>query len=209
MNPGTMASLSSVRPPRAPAQRTEWAERHAEEFLSIPFVSEFVFRNPRTIDGKTEHQVADFLILHNESGILVQQKCQENPAGRTRLKTDLWARKNAKAGWFQLRRGFTRPKDRPAWCDHLRRGRVEFSSGLPPIHHGIVIVEVFQSVDLRPDAENLPLEYRGVPITYLSVNDFLNLAVILRSVPELIEYLAASRSLPHPRGWSRPSLAKS
>ena len=34
-----------------------------------------------------------------------------------------------------------------------------------------------------------------MPITYLSVNDFLNLAVQLRSVPELKEYLSARRSL--------------
>jgi hypothetical protein len=29
------------------------------------------------------------------------------------------------------------------WCDHARRGRVEFPDGLPKIDHGIVIVEVF------------------------------------------------------------------
>jgi hypothetical protein len=51
-------------------------------------------------------------------------------------------------------------------------------------------------VDVQPDATSLPLEHDGVPITYLSVNDFLNLAVQLRSVPELMDYLAARRSLP-------------
>jgi hypothetical protein len=59
-----------------------------------------------------------------------------------------------------------------------------------------VAVEVFQEVDLEPDAKKLPLECAAIPITYLSVNDFLNLAVNLRTVPELAEYLAGRRSLP-------------
>jgi hypothetical protein len=196
MKPGAMASLSSIAPAPLPTQRTEWAERHVEEFLSIPFISEFVFRNIRTIDGKTPHQAGDFLILHKDIGILIEQKCQEDPSLRGATKTNLWARKSAKAGWFQLRRALTRPKDRSVWCDHPRRGRVEFSNGLPPIHYGLVIVEVFQAVDLQPEAQSLPLEHRGVPINYFSVNDFLNLAVNLRSVPELLEYLASRRSLP-------------
>ncbi len=193
MNTDAAALVSSISRPSAPLPRTEWAERQTQELLSIPFVSEFVFRNVRTADGKTPHQAGDFLILHRGSGILVEQKCQEDPTARTDVKTALWARKNAKAGWKQLRRALTRPKDRPVWCDHQRRGRVEFP-GLPVIRHGIVIVEVFQAVDLQPDAQSLPLEHCGMPITYLSVND---LAVSLRTVPELTEYLAARRSLPH------------
>jgi hypothetical protein len=189
--------ISSISPPSTPLPRTEWAERQTEEVLARPFIREFVFRNVQTADGKTPHQAGDFLILHRGSGILVEQKCQEDPTARTVVKTALWARKNAKAGWKQLRRALTRPKDRPVWCDHQRRGRVEFLNGLPVIRHGIVIVEVLQTADLQPDAQDLPLEFGNVPIAYLSVDDFLNLAVSLRTVPELTEYLAARRSLPH------------
>jgi hypothetical protein len=59
-----------------------------------------------------------------------------------------------------------------------------------------VVVEVFQSVDLQADANSLPLEFRNVPISYLSVNDFLNLAVSFRTVPEVTEYLSSRHSLP-------------
>lgn len=190
-------SESTTSPPSAPVQRGDWAERQTEDILSRPFVREFVFRDVRTMDGGTLHQVGDFLILNRGSGILVEQKCQEDPTTRTSTKTELWARKKAKEGWNQLGRALKRPKDRPIWCDHQRRGRVELPEGLPVIRHGVVMVEVFQTVDLEPDVQSLPLEFRGVPITYLSVNDFLNLAVSLRTVPELTEYLAARRSLPH------------
>ncbi len=179
-----------------PTQRTEWAERDVEEFLSIPFISEFVFRNVQTVEGRKKEQVADILSDHRGSSILIEQKCQEDPAGRTARKSELWARKKAKEGWSQIRRAFTRRKDFPVWCDHPRLGRKEFRRGLPPVRHCIVTVEVFQPVDLQPDAASLPLDHDGVPITYLSVSDFLNLAVQLRSVPELMDFLAARRSLP-------------
>jgi hypothetical protein len=196
LQPEKIASLSSVSPASMPTERTEWAERDVEEFLALPFISEFVFRNVRTTVHRKQEEVADFLILHRGTCLLVEQKCQEDPGLRTPRKAELWARKKAKEGWSQVRRAFTRPRDFPVWCDHSRRGRVEFRNGLPPIQHGIVTVEVFQPVDLLPDAESLPLDHDGVPITYLSVNDFLNLAVQLRSVPELMDYLAARRSLP-------------
>jgi len=197
LQPEKVASLSSVRPATVPTQRTEWAERDVEEFLSLPFISEFVFRSVRTAVNQKQEEVADFLILHRGACILVEQKCQEDPSSRTPRKAELWARKKAKEGWSQLRRAFTRPRKFPVWCDHPRLGKhVEFRNGLPPIQHGIVIVEAFLPVDLQPDAESLPLDHDGVQITYLSVSDFLNLAVQLRSVPELMDYLAARRLLP-------------
>jgi hypothetical protein len=177
-------------------KRTQWAERHVEEFLGLPLVREFVLRSPQTIDG-TQKEVADHLILHGGGGILMSQKCQEDPASRDETRTGLWARKNAKGAARQLV-GALRAGPRAIWCDHPRRGRVEFPAGLPPITHGIVLTEVFQPVDLNPDAADLPLSCDGVPITYMSVNDFLNLAVELRTVPELIAYLDARRSLPIP-----------
>jgi hypothetical protein len=190
-----IASLSSVSS-AAPAQRTEWAEHSVEEFLSLPFFSEFVFRNVQTIERQRPEQVADFLISHRGFGIIIEQKCQEDPTMRTAQKVDLWARKKAREGWNQVRRAFTHRRNFQVWCDHPRRGRKVFSGGLPPIRHGVVAVEVFQPVDLQPGTKSLPLDHDGVPISYLSLSDFLNLAVQLRSVPELIDYLSARRALP-------------
>ena len=76
-----------------PTQRTDWAERHVEEFLSLPFVTEFVFRSPQTINSALEREVVDFLILQRGNGILISQKCQDDPTRRTIEQTDTWARK--------------------------------------------------------------------------------------------------------------------
>ncbi|HZM11121.1 MAG TPA: hypothetical protein VFC15_13020 [Candidatus Limnocylindrales bacterium] len=113
-------------------------------------------------------------------------------------KNELWVRKNTRAAAVQLIGAIRTGNERPVWCDHWRRGRIDFPEGLPAVRHGIVLVETFVPVDLAIEARELPLTYRGVPITYLSVSDFVNLALELRTVPELIAYLDARRAIPLP-----------
>jgi hypothetical protein len=48
---------------------------------------------------------------------------------------------------------------------------------LPKIDHAVAIVEAFERIQLPPDDTKFPLELNGKPITYLSVNDFLNVEV--------------------------------
>ena len=174
--------------------RTRWAEEQSEELLAVPFISEFVFRSPQVQD-KTQKEVADLLIFHRGKGLLVSQKAQEDPESRGELKNELWALKYAKAAVSQLV-GALRSGHKNIWCDHPRRGRVDFPDGLPSIAHGIVIVEPFRPVDLQSAAADLPLDSGGIPITYMSINDFLNVGTQLRTVPELHAYLDARRDLP-------------
>ncbi len=177
--------------------RTRWAEEQVEVLLSIPFISEFVFRSPQNQEGprNSRREVADLLIEHMGKGLLLSQKAQEDPESRDDRRNELWVLKNAKGAVAQLA-GALRSPATPFWCDHPRRGRVEFATGLPTIVHGVVVAESFRPVDLQSAAADLPLEYAGVPITYLSINDFLNLAMQLRTVPELYAYLQARRALP-------------
>ena len=146
---------------------------------------------------KTQKEVADLFIAQEGMNILVSQKCRENPAARDRSKTILWANKAAANAVAQLDGALgTVEIRRPVWCVHPRRGRVEFPDGLPKITHAVAIIEVLERVELEADDTKFPLELRGVPITYLSVNDFLNLAIELRTIPEILEYLSARRLLP-------------
>jgi hypothetical protein len=180
-----------------PEVRTRWAEEQAEQLLAIPFISEFVFRSPQNLSGPrgTQREVADHLILNRGKGLLVSQKTQENPESRDERRNGFWVLNNAKSAVAQLI-GALRSPGTPFWCDHPRRGRVDFPAGLPPIAHGVVIVETFRPVDLQPAAADLPLEYAGTPITYLSINDFINVAMQLRTVPEVYAYLDARKDLP-------------
>jgi hypothetical protein len=178
-----------------PRERGIWAERYVEEFLSLPFVTEFVFRSPQTIDG-TQKEVADLLISYPGVGILLSQKTQKDPHARTSEKTLAWALKESQRAASQLCGALRTARGKPIWCDHPRRGRVELADGLPIINQGIVLVESFERVDLNAQADDLPLQYQGTPITYLSLNDFLNIAIELRTVPEVLAYLDARRALP-------------
>jgi hypothetical protein len=177
--------------------RTRWAEEQVEVLLSIPLISEFVFRSPQNLEGprNTQREVADLLIEHLGKGLLLSQKAQENPESRDDRRNELWVHKNGKGAVGQLI-GALRAPTTPFWCDHPRRGRVDFPAGLPTIIHGVVVAETFRAVDLQSFAADLPLENGGIPITYLSINDFLNLAMQLRTVPELYAYLTARRALP-------------
>ena len=176
--------------------RTEWAELQVEELLSVPFVSEFVFRSPKHNDPD-EKEVIDHLVIHGDRCILLSQKAQEEPDKRTLERNELWVLKNIQNALKPIRGVIRNPHDRPKWCEHPRRGRVEFDS-IPLIIHGIALAETWRPVDLSSSAADLPLEYMGISLTYLSINDFLNLAVQLRTVPELLEYLSARRTLPEP-----------
>lgn len=174
--------------------RTEWAELQVEELLSVPFVSEFVFRSPKHNDPD-EKEVIDHLVIHGGRCILLSQKAQEQPDKRTPERNELWVLKNIQNALKPIRGVIRNPDDRPKWCEHPRRGRVEFDS-IPSIIHGLALAETWRPVDLSSTAADLPLEYMGIPLSYLSINDFLNLAVQLRTVPELLEYLSARRALP-------------
>jgi len=180
---------------QVPSTRTLWAEPEVEQLLSAPFIAEFIFRSAQ-ISDPTQKEVVDFALVHKQRSILISQKTQEEPEKRTAEKNRLWVLKNAKGALSQLRGAIHSRKDRTIWCDHPRRGRVEFVGGLPPAIHGIVVVESLSAVDLQPEATELPLEISGVPITYFSLSDFVNVALKLRTIPELLEYLGARRTLP-------------
>jgi hypothetical protein len=183
--------------PESPEERGIWAERYVRDFLALPFVSEFVFRSLQALDGGTQKEVADFLVAYPGIGILMSQKTQKDPFARTPDKTLSWASKEAKRAVSQLCGALRTARGKQIWCDHPRRGRVELPDGLPDINHGIVLLEVFERIDLNAQANDLPVQYQGTPITYLSLNDFLNLAIELRTAPEVLSYLDARRALPY------------
>lgn len=114
-----------------PEVRTRWAEEQAEQLLAIPFISEFVFRGPQNLSGPrgTQREVADHLILHHGKGLLVSQKAQGDPESRDDRRDGFWVLNNAKGAVAQLIEALRSPET-PFWCDHPRRGRVDFPSGL-------------------------------------------------------------------------------
>jgi hypothetical protein len=59
-----------------------------------------------------------------------------------------------------------------------------------------VLVEALQPVVLDASTEELPLQYKGTPISYFTVNDFLNTTLQLRTLPEMFDYFDKRLGLP-------------
>jgi len=175
--------------------RTDWAERELEELMSLPFIAESVFRSPKKLDP-TEKEVCDHLLFHKGEGVAISQKMQKDPLSRTELRNEQWVKSRAVDPAEQLLGAIRTAKQKPIWCDHPRRGRVDFPDGLPPLRQGLVLIETWVPVDLQAEAASLPLIYEGVPISYFSAGDFVNLAFELRTITELYAYLDARCSLP-------------
>jgi len=174
-------------------QRTEWAERFLEKFAAAPLTWENVFRAPAYADG-TDKEVVDLLLVLRNKGIFVSMKCQQYPLSRCGERLESWVRKHAQAALKQVGGGIRTSRTKDFWCIHKRRGRVDFKANhIMPVR-ALVVVETFTPVELD---KSIPLEIKGVPISYLSVNDFLNLILQLRTINDLLRYLDVRSSLPH------------
>lgn len=176
--------------------RTDWAEHFVERFLGFPFVAEFVFRSFFMHDGGSQKEVVDFVIYNGKDAIAVSQKCQKDPTAKTGERVKSTAIKKAIGAYDQLKGALRSGFHKPIWCNHPRRGRVDFPDGLKNIKHAIAIVEVLHEVDLNDGAADLPLSIDDTPVTYLSVNDFENLAIELRNLPDMLDYLEARNKIP-------------
>jgi hypothetical protein len=166
-------------------QRSKLAERYAAEFASIPLVAECVFLNPAFLDGNVEREVCDLLIVLRDQALVVQMKSQDKQ--HTSDKLVRWVQKETKKAARQIKGAIKTIREQPIWCLHKRRGRVRFQSSQLKVLHALAIVETQESVAIP---NGLPDYYSSVPISYISLNDFLNLIKELRAFPEIVLYLA-------------------
>jgi hypothetical protein len=175
-------------------KRSEWVEQYAASLTSAPFVREFVFPNPQFTKKGLQKEVCDLLMVFHDQAIVVQMKTQEDPASRASAKLPVWIRKQAAAAAGQLSGTIRTLKNVGMWCDHSRRGRVEFADGtLKPVH-GLVLIDCGPiRVDLPSE---VPLSIHGVPVAYLDTNDFLNIVMQLRSFKDVAMYLGRRATLP-------------
>jgi hypothetical protein len=122
-------------------------------------------------------------------------KSQDDPSSRTGDKLRRWTIKNARNAMKQARGALSTIASEPFWCQHSRRGQVNFKQGSIRVAHVVVATEVFDDVVELPS--ELPLLLGNIPVTYMSLNDFLNLINELRAFPDITAYLDARRTLPH------------
>jgi hypothetical protein len=177
-------------------QRSEWVEQYASEFAAVPFVREFVFPNPQHLNKRLQKEVCDLLITSRGRAIVGQIKAQENPVERAAARLPAWIRKKTEEAAKQLSGSLKTLSSTNVWCEHARRGRVEFNAGALTAEHGLILVECGAGtrVELPKD---LPLEMQAVPVAYVDASDFLNIVQQLRSFKDVERYLTGRRTLGH------------
>jgi hypothetical protein len=173
--------------------RTQRIEELVARLCGVPLTAETVFLRPTRRDGLLDKEVCDALLALRGDAILFSLKSQDNPKSRVGTKLSSWCGKHAARAVGQLGGAVRAIKAQPFWCDHRRRGRVHFAADLLRPRHAVVILETLDEVALPPE---LPDHSHGVPVTYISLNDTLNLIDQVRSFPDLAAYLDARFSLP-------------
>ncbi len=178
--------------------RTADIERIAALFCSMPLTAENVFLRPARLDGSHgEREVCDVLVALRGRGIVLSLKSQDAATPREAVKLRRWCAKHARKAAGQISGACRAMKTQSFWCQHWRRGRVEFAAGVVSPVHALAIIETGPlPTDTARLPENLPDSAGGMPITYITLNDALNLVDQLRSVPDLITYLDERATLP-------------
>jgi hypothetical protein len=124
-------------------------------------------------------------------------KSQGDPTFRTGPRLQRWCSKKAGEAARQISGARRTMETHPFWCEHWRRGRVEFTAGAVAPVHAVAVIETGPSaMDTARLSDDLPQSAGDTPITYITLNDALNLVDQLRSFPDLIAYLDARARLP-------------
>lgn len=178
--------------------RTANIERIAALFYSMPLTAENVFLRPARLDGRHgEREVCDVLVALRGHGIVLSLKSQDAAVPREMVKLGRWCAKHARKAAGQISGACRAMKMQSFWCQHWRRGRVDFPLGSVTPVHALAIIE---TGPLLSDTARLPDDLSdsagGTPITYITLNDALNLVDQLRSLPDLVAYLDERATLP-------------
>jgi hypothetical protein len=178
--------------------RTQKIEEITAHFYEAPLTAENVFLRPARLDGAClEREVCDVLVALRTQGILLSLKSQDAVEPRDGDRLRRWCAKHARKAASQIMGACRAMKDQPFWCQHRRRGRVDFAAGSVMPVHGLVVIETGPLVtDTARLPDDLPDGAGDTPITYITLNDALNLVDQLRSLPDLIAYLHERATLP-------------
>ncbi len=171
-------------------QRTDQMELLLEQLASLPLTWENVYRSPQ-YTAKLDKEVVDLLLILRSRGIFVSLKSQQNPDSRTGDKLNRWVQKSAFSAVRQVSGGIRTSKTREFWCIHHRRGRVTFEPNKISPVRAVILIESHQIVQLN---QELPLEIDTVPVSYFSLDDFVNMLNELRTFNDLLKYME-TRSL--------------
>src|SRR6267142_1566652 len=149
-------------------------EDYVARFIGSPLTYDTVMLRPSYRDGKIDKEVCDVLFALRGQGIVLALKSQHEEAQRDIVRVHGWCANNAREAVRALNGATRTIASRSFSCRHPRRGLVTFESGAVLARHAVAVLEVRDECVILPN--DLPDRTKGgVPLTYLSTNDFLNI----------------------------------
>ena len=176
-------------------QRGPWLEQTTAKFTWRFFMNDFVFLNPKYYRAGHEKELADLLLVLDDTCIIISLKGTDGtPKSKTKLKN--WLAKKALEGSRQARGGIT-------WISRVPFGGLNLwgeirqfePDSLRPIC-GIVLLECSQK-PFGPVQFTTPNIQSNVPLHFLSLNDFLNVVDRLGSIWDVFDYFSKRAAIGH------------
>ncbi len=173
------------------------AEDEVQQAVEKAFSPEFVFRSPPREGGK---ELTDILVLFGDVALVTECKAQALSAGGHKpAKALSWAKKQLTKAAKQVRGGIRAIREgKVQHVENRRRGRIAFRHEDFPWLYGVIVLHhesaPYWPRELVPAIQKVP-----VPVHVLSFRDFHNLAHLLDTPYDLINYLESRTDvlIPH------------
>jgi hypothetical protein len=179
-------------------QRGEFVERFIADLSSMFFLNDFVFRQPSYMTGGQKREVTDLLLVLNQECILVSVKGTDGEE-KTPERFHLWVQKKAGQASTNARVACQRTARLEVSGTNLWGEEKTFPAGsLTPIC-GIGLVECTQDMigQIRLDTPPEDAKEGSYPVHTLSINDFLNIAMLLGSIWDVFNYFKRRAQVSH------------
>jgi hypothetical protein len=179
-------------------RRGEFVERFIGDLSSLFFLNDFVFRKPSYITARQKREVTDLLLVLNQECILLSIKGSDGQE-KTHERFHLWVQKKARETSKNARVACQRTARLEISGINLWGEEKTFPAGsLTPIC-GIGLVECAQNMFGEIDLNALRKEDNAgrYPVHTLSVNDFLNIAMLLGSIWDVFNYFKRRDEVSH------------
>jgi len=176
-------------------QQGHFLEQIIASFSSRFFMKDFVLLNPKYFRAGHEKELADLLLVLNDTCIVISVKgTNEKPKSETKLKS--WLTKRTLEGSKQAKGGFNWLSKVSFKAQDLWGETKEFEpNSLRPLC-GIVLLECsqqpFGSIEF-----NRQQPQSNIPLHFLSLNDFLNVINCLGSIWDVFDYFSKRADIRH------------
>lgn len=167
--------------------RTLYMEKMVAELLGLPLIRENVFHSAKYFDGNNDKEVCDVLLMHRGQAIVVSIKAQDKERDQT--ATARWLKKNGTKAIAQLGGAYRTLSYHAIWCEHGILGKKYFQAGEITPRHGVVLLESKFEMLVNVEPDQIDRLGSVVPITLMTIQDFINLAQHLRTWRDLEAYL--------------------